>query len=114
MVHLALTATIVRELCGDPHVEQAAWLHGLIEDHSEFHERLESEFPHLVESLAIDSRREDETYHEFIDRILASENRIAITVKPADMSSNLSNNPPQYLRNRYERNIGRLCMAVKL
>ncbi|MCD7100716.1 hypothetical protein [Pseudoclavibacter sp. 13-3] len=80
----------------------------MLEDHPEFRGRLEAEFPELIPSLEIDSRRPDETYDEFIDRVIASNDHVAITVKLADMTSNLTNNPPERLRERYERNIGGL------
>ncbi|GAA3941676.1 HD domain-containing protein [Pseudoclavibacter caeni] len=112
LVHLALAATIARTLSDDPRVEAAAWLHDVLEDHPEYVDRLEAEFGDLVASLRIDSRRDGETYDEFIDRVIASGDRIAITVKLADMTSNLGNTPPERLRARYERNIARLREVV--
>lgn len=111
-MHLALAATIARTLSDDPRVEAAAWLHDVLEDHPEYADRLEAEFGDLVASLRIDSRRDGETYDEFIDRVIASGDRIAITVKLADMTSNLGNTPPERLRARYERNIARLREVV--
>ena len=108
LTHLALAATIARSYSNDAQVECAAWLHDVLEDHPDFRNRLEAEFPELIPSLEIDSRQADETYDEFIDRVIASNDHIAITVKLADMTSNLTNNPPEPLRERYERNIGRL------
>lgn len=108
MVHLYLTVIELIRLgeYDNPHTHCAAVLHDVIEDHPEYSERVRTEFPEIYESLLIVSRQSDETYSEFIDRVVSSGDRVAITVKYCDMLVNLHNNPPKRLLERYTRHIG--------
>lgn len=115
MTHLYLTLIEAMNLLknDDMDVFCAAILHDVIEDHPEYAEKVKEGFPNIYESLLIDSRRDDETYDEFIQRIIGSGDRIAIIVKLCDMIVNLSNDPPGRLVERYERNIGYLFKEVE-
>lgn len=76
-------------------------------------EQFVEQFPTLVDSVRVVSHRSGETYDEFITRIIHSGDPIALLVKLADMSVNLGSNPTEPgVRERYERNIGRLHDAV--
>lgn len=92
---------------------QAAWLHDVIEDHPEFENRVREEFPKIYESLLLVARDRDDTYAEFIQKIIDSNDEVALVVKIADMRSNLNNNPPANLRKRYESNIEKLENALR-
>jgi (p)ppGpp synthase/HD superfamily hydrolase len=111
--HLYMVADEARELEPDNMALQAAaWLHDVIEDHPELSDQVKKEFPEIYESILAVSRREGESYDEFIDRILATYDPFVIRLKYCDMMVNLYNNPKQSLRERYERNIKKLEKAV--
>lgn len=112
--HLALTALEIRAIEPQaPNAEAAAWLHDVIEDHPEYESRVRKDFPEIYEALIIVSRKDNETYDQFIQRVLDSENELAIKLKLADMTVNLSNNPAKSsLRKRYEKNIVKLQNRV--
>lgn len=121
-VHLALAADnavqILREAGETSVYDQedavaAAWLHDVIEDHPEFEPRVREEFPQLVESLLLVARDRNDTYAEFIQKIIDSGDETALIVKIADMRSNMNNNPPANLRQRYEKNIVKLENALR-
>lgn len=112
--HLALTAVKIREVTpGVPMAEAAAWLHDVVEDHPEYASQVREEFPEVYEAVVNVSRKDDESYDEFIDRVIGTKDRLTISLKYADMSVNLSNNPRESLRKRYEKNINRLSEALK-
>lgn len=113
-VHLSLVALEARLVNHEnPLVEAAAWLHDVIEDHPEYTEQVRTEFPELFEIVSIVSRQEDETYDEFVTRVIDSGNLAAIELKYSDMRVNLNNGPRESLRQRYAKNIGRLEMAIQ-
>jgi (p)ppGpp synthase/HD superfamily hydrolase len=67
-----------------------AYLHDLVEDTPITLEMLSFLFPpDIVNAVDILSRRKDETYREFIERCIDSENRIAWEVKLADLGDNM-------------------------
>ena len=115
MVHLYLVVIELMKLGkhNDTNMHCAAILHDVIEDHPEYSDTVKADFPEVFESLLVVSRLKDETYTEFIDRIICSGNHVAITVKYCDMLVNLMNNPPDRLRKRYEQHIGRLADAYE-
>ena len=61
----------------------------------------------LVEAVRILTRRENEPYNEYLNRILRSENELAIRVKYADVLHNMDESRtrtgklPKYLEDRY-------------
>jgi len=113
-IHLALTAVKIREVIpGVPMAEAAAWLHDVVEDHPEYASQVREEFPEVYEAVVNVSRKSDESYDEFIDRVIGTKDRLTISLKYADMSVNLGNNPRESLRERYEKNIDRLAEALK-
>ena len=66
-------------------------LHDIIEDkgfHAEDLRKLEFS-EEVIEAVLLVSRRKDETYKEFIERILKSNNKLALRVKIADMTNNM-------------------------
>lgn len=121
-VHLALAADnavqILQEMGFSSSYEQedcvaAAWLHDVIEDHPDFADRVREEFPQIFESLQFVARDRNDTYAEFIQKIIDSGDEVALIVKIADMRSNMNNNPPANLRQRYEKNIVKLENALR-
>jgi (p)ppGpp synthase/HD superfamily hydrolase len=66
-------------------------LHDLLEDtHCSFDE-FYSTFPsHITEAVTILTKEDDETYDQYIDRVLESENILAFDVKKADMKDHLA------------------------
>lgn len=113
MVHLALTAEGVRRIVPSEHAIATAWLHDVLEDHPIYQARLEDEFSDLLPTIMILTRRPDEEYDDFIDRIVGSGDRMAIAVKLSDMRVNLAGDPPDRLWQRYSRNIGKLESAFR-
>ena len=119
LTHLALTTYNTTRILAEAEIEDtddfvnAAWLHDVIEDHPEYEDQIREEFPELINSLLLVSRDKKDTYAEFIDKIVGSGDKIAVVVKLADMTTNLSNNPPANLRKRYEKNIEQLKDAVQ-
>ena len=119
LTHLALTTYNTTRILAEAEIEDtddfvnAAWLHDVIEDHPEYEDQIREEFPELINSLLLVSRDKKDTYAEFIDKIVGSGDKIAVVVKLADMTTNLSNNPPANLRKRYEKNIDKLKVAVQ-
>ena len=119
LTHLALTAYNTTLILAEAEIEDtddfvnAAWLHDVIEDHPEYEDQIREEFPELINSLLLVTRGKKGTYADFIDKIVGSGDKIAVVVKLADMTTNLSNNPPSNLRKRYEKNIEKLREAVQ-
>lgn len=112
--HLALAALEARRLDPElPELEAAAWLHDVVEDHPELTEEVKELFPTLFDAIVIVSRKSGETYREFIQRVIDSNNALAIRLKFIDMTVNLGNDPNPKLRQRYEENISRLQIAVQ-
>lgn len=117
LVHLALVADEV----GNPwslgleqdEMQKLAYLHDVIEDHPEYYDLVERMFPDLMEPILMVSRRDDESYNEYIDRLIDIDfdddkfdpkymNRLmALYVKLCDLNVNLGNNPPESLAKRY-------------
>lgn len=120
MTHLALAADNVAFLVSGfygtyadtENAVAAAWLHDVIEDHPEFEDRVRAEFPEIVDSLLLVARDRNDTYAEFIQKIIDSADEIALLVKIGDMRSNMNNNPPERLLQRYEKNIAKLELAL--
>ena len=109
MVHLAITAHYAQDYGVSP---VPALLHDVIEDHPEFLERIEKEFPEWVEVLLLLSRRDDETYNEYITRLILSENVVALKIKLSDLKCNRGNNPPGRLIARYDKATERVSGAL--
>ena len=108
LTHLALTASYAENASKNSTVKTEdaiiiAWLHDVIEDHPEYQETIEKEFPEFLETLLFLSRKDNETYEEYIQRALNSGKPEVILIKLSDMSANLYNNPPERLKTRYEK-----------
>lgn len=108
VTHLALTATKARELGGNEHVEQTAWLHDVIEDHPQYASEIKERFPALHSSLLVLAKNKDEAYPDYISRVLESGDQTALTVKLADMEVNYHHAPDKRRHAKYQSQIGRL------
>ena len=87
-----------------------AVLHDVLEDGGSIdavHTRLTAEEVHALDLL---TRRREEPYDTYIERIAESENRIALWVKRADLTDNLRpcQNCPEHLRPQYTKALERL------
>lgn len=121
MTHLALTAARIQELVNMAGSESdlvdldeaiaAAWLHDVIEDHPEYETTIVERFPDLVDSLRLVARDENDSYNEFIQKIVDERDPLALAVKISDMYVNMNNNPPKSLLNRYQKNFDKLMSA---
>lgn len=82
-----------------------AWLHDVLEDSefSEGHLLAAGIKPSTIQAVKIVSHNLGETYAEFINRIVASGNLEAVTVKLADVQHNLRVGCPDHLAKRYRK-----------
>ena len=91
----------------DPHMQRIAYLHDTVEDGKigigDIHERFGESVGHAVDAM---TRRQDESYFDYIRRV--AEHPEARQVKVADLTHNLSGNPPGSLRQRYEKALAML------
>lgn len=93
----------VATLLHTPPFKAVAWLHDVLEDTNATESDLRNIFPtEIVEAVLILTRTKAEPYSEFIKRIADSENEIAIRVKLADLTHNLSDLPLGAKRDKYE------------
>ena len=93
-----------------------AWLHDVIEDTSLTRDELVARGvdPEIADAVQIISRDpEIETYWQFIERIVASENPLALAGKLPDNEANLRRSRGQSLERRYERARALLAPACK-
>ena len=87
-------------------------LHDTLEDTDlTYNDLIDLGYPkHIVDAVSIITRKQNESYSEFIDRILKSNNLIAIRVKEKDMFHNsseerlkkLNKEDSQRLKNKYK------------
>lgn len=109
--HLALVANEV----GDPwglgldkdDMTILAWLHDVKEDHPEFAKDVNVLFPDAIASLNLLTRSKNETYEEYIDRLVSFNGDPfvklkALYIKLCDLDVNNGNNPPDKLKKRYD------------
>jgi (p)ppGpp synthase/HD superfamily hydrolase len=89
-------------------VISTAWLHDVLEDTRETAESLRDwGMPEVVvEAVVAMTKRDGETYHEYLERV--KRNSIARKVKVADMLHNLSDNPTGSQVSKYSRGLLRL------
>lgn len=96
------------------YLKAAAWLHDTIEDTGLTAEKLKDALgvtPWTVAVVDLVTRREGETYEDFIERIATAGNPDAIAVKLADLRDNLTDGggpKEDRLRLRYEAAVARL------
>lgn len=92
----------------------AGLLHDVIEDGdvSPFELTVRGFAGRTVEAVVACTRRDTESYDQFIDRIICSGD-LAIRVKLADVLDNLREPVPDHLRARYEKALGRLQAALE-
>jgi len=92
----------------------AGWLHDSVEDGYATEEELRGLFPdEVVDIVMIVSRRDGETYDDFITRILESGNSGAVDVKIIDLTVNLARAKVDRFSHvpRYEKALNRLRNA---
>tara|TARA_R110000824_G_scaffold288848_1_gene477309 strand:+ start:726 stop:1145 length:420 start_codon:yes stop_codon:yes gene_type:complete len=86
----------------DPHLQRIAYLHDTVEDGKigveDIHERFGENVGHAVNAM---TRKQGEKYFDYIGRV--AEHPEARRVKIADLTHNLSNEPPESLKRRYEK-----------
>jgi (p)ppGpp synthase/HD superfamily hydrolase len=106
ILHVERVVALVTEMGANHATQAVAWLHDVIEDSTwtrwQLIERGRISEP-VAEAVEIVSRQEGETYEQFIRRVIASGNVLAIPVKLADLYDHLSPECPMTLRPRYER-----------
>jgi (p)ppGpp synthase/HD superfamily hydrolase len=90
-----------------------AWLHDVMEDSGLLYSDLERAgiSDKTVEAVFLLTRVPSETYAEYIFRLRASGNALAIYVKLADLEDHLRPGCPEGLRHRYEVALGILEAA---
>src|SRR4051812_33166054 len=87
--HPAGVASILRDQGWNDDVVAAGWLHDTVEDTAVTLTNIRDKFgPAIATMVDLVSRRDDETYFEFIGRIADSGNAGAIAVKLADITNN--------------------------
>jgi len=87
-------------------LKAVAWLHDVIEDSTWTHHQLVARVgisEPVADAVDLLSRKEGETYSEYIDRVARSGNPLALPVKLADLQDHLWSNYPMRLRERCER-----------
>lgn len=86
----------------DPNIQRIAYLHDVVEDGKvsvdDIHDRFGENVGHGVDAM---TRRPDENYFDYISRV--RKHPEARRVKIADLTHNLSNEPPESLKRRYEK-----------
>ena len=89
ILHPAYVAGLVADATGDSELVAAAWLHDVVEDTEITIEDLRARgfSERVLATVAAVSRKDGETYSEFIDRIV---DRDAAIVKTADILHNTS------------------------
>lgn len=112
-------ALAVAQQLGDPGSE--SWLAGLLHDAIEdgdvdYADLVDAKIPEAARDAVYEvTRRKDETYGEYIDRIATSGNRLAMRLKIADLSANLDRMDDAHatLGPRYEKALDVLCGAKR-
>ena len=98
-----------------PHLDElqaAAVLHDMQEDYPEVWEQARGRFPpYVVESVDAVSRKLDETYEEFIERVRVHPSKAALLTKIADLEDNLSRPGPESLK---KKNFGKYTKALEV
>lgn len=84
-----------------------AWLHDTLEDHPEVEADLFDKFGEHKNTLSLLSRKNGETYDDYIQRIFDSENDDAILIKVADLLVN-KETASESLAKRYEKALAKL------
>jgi len=87
------------------HLKAVAWLHDVVEDTSVTLDWLSAKgFPgHVISSVDCLTHREDESYDDYLKRILTNED--AIRVKIADILDNLNDAPTEKQKEKYNKAI---------
>lgn len=115
-VHLEAVANKVRNIGTNgtddfDTLSDLSWLHDSLEDHPECTEQIFNTFNQYKDTLSLLTRKNGETYSDYIQRIADSENREAIIVKIADLSVN-NETAPSSLKERYGKALKLLVPLV--
>jgi (p)ppGpp synthase/HD superfamily hydrolase len=126
ILHPAGIALKLMELGYGPKYQAVAWLHDYMEDVSKGVDRMVFIRHHIsddvVDAIELVSNLNDDEYSDFIDRIVASNNKMAIVVKIYDMKNNLgrmnamaAKDPVKALKLtlKYTQNLPKLEEALK-
>jgi len=98
---LAVLERVKKVRPGNPDILAAAVLHEVREDCGVSHRELHELFGHVCSDVVLYlTREEDYTYAEYIESV--EDHPYAKIVKIADLEENLSNNPPNHLKDKYE------------
>lgn len=93
--------TVAQILDGDV-VQAAGWLHDVLEDTYATEEALRAQFPKEVVDIVVEvTRKEKETYFDYIMRIVRSGNKGAIRVKLADLFHNMNTLEEGSMKDKY-------------
>jgi len=99
--HVEEVATLVKATGATDAQVTVAYLHDVVEDTEVTLDGLRLFFDDvIVEAVDAITKREDETYFEYIDRV--RKNDLAVFVKSADLMVNLGNAPPPKLAAKYK------------
>lgn len=98
-MHPVRVATYARQIMGRdyrPEIIHAALLHDVLEDTPMTVDQLlvTGYEPEVVEAVVILTRTKEESYSDYISRVAESRNKIAITVKLADLMDNTAVDRP--------------------
>ena len=101
IIHPMAVADNVRAQDAEEYIVVAAYLHDVLEDTTVSYQELEIEFGEKVAELVeILTRKEDEQYFDYIDRVAAYP--VAVQIKLADLEHNMSDlDPDSSLKQRY-------------
>ena len=98
------------------HLKPAGWLHDVIEDEPFFSPgRLLAAgiHPRTIDIVVAVSRQAQESYDDFIRRVISTRDRNIIRVKHADMTHNRRAGCPPKLMERYDMYYPLLCEALR-
>lgn len=113
ITHPAGVADMVKLNGGTIHQICAAWLHDVVEDTDYMTADRLRELgvsPVVIELVGVLTRTNYETYDEYIARV--ARHPEAIMIKLADLEYNLSHNPKEGLRTRYEMAVAQLRATI--
>ena len=76
--------------CKTPQTKAVAYLHDILEDTPvQIHQLMQLFTKETVEAVKVLTRDDDDTYERYIQRVVASKNRLAIVVKANDIEDHL-------------------------
>lgn len=91
----------------------SSWLHDTLETHPEVNYETLSRFNMYKDTLCLLTRKSGETYTDYIQRIVDSENKEAQLVKVADLMMN-NETASESLKKRYKNALQRLTPLIEM